>query len=134
MAQSKSSFVVQNPDALTAAIDQAAKAATESSLRQAAAAGITVLYREIKVRAMPHYRTGNLEDGIMVTYVPEESLSGVTATYMVTFNKNAWYARLIEYGKSDQAAKPFIRPAYEAKKAQAAAAAQEKLQEVANGG
>jgi HK97 gp10 family phage protein len=119
---------------LTAVIDQAAKAATESSLRQAAAAGITVLYREIKVRAMPHYRTGVLEDGIMVTYVPEESLAGVTATYMVTFSKNAWYARLVEYGKSDQAPKPFIRPAFEAKKKAATDAAAAKLQEVINSG
>jgi HK97 gp10 family phage protein len=83
---------------------------------------------------MPHYRTGVLEDGIMVTYVPEESLAGVTATYMVTFSKNAWYARLVEYGKSDQAPKPFIRPAFEAKKKAATDAAAAKLQEVINSG
>jgi HK97 gp10 family phage protein len=129
VARNKSSFVVQNPDALTAALDNAEQAATESTLRQAAAAGATVFYREIKVRAMPYYRTGTLENSILVTYVPEDSVAGKLATYMVTFNQKAWYARLLEFGTSKMAARPFIRPSYEAKKEEAGSAVINKIQE-----
>lgn len=134
MAQNKSSFEVKNPEALTAVLDNAARATSESALRQAAAAGVTVFYREIKVRAMPHYRTGTLENAILVTYVPEDSVAGKLATYMVTFNKDAWYARLLEYGTSKMSAKPFIRPAFDAKKVEAGTAVIEKIQEFANHG
>jgi len=129
MARNNSSFVVQNPDALTAALANAARATSESVLRQAAAAGATVFYREIKVRAMPYYRTGNLENSLLVTYIPEDSVTGKLATYAVTFNQKAWYARLLEYGTSKMAAKPFIRPSYEAKKQQAGDAVIAKIQE-----
>lgn len=129
MARNVSSFSVQNPDALTAVLDNAASAATESTLRQAAAAGATVFYREIKVRAMPYYRTGNLENSILVAYVPEDSVAGKLATYMVTFNQKAWYARLLEFGTSKMAARPFIRPSYEAKKVEAGDAVINKIQE-----
>ena len=134
MARNNSSFVVQNPEALTAVLDNAARATSESVLRQAAAAGATVFYREIKVRAMPHYRSGNLENSLLVTYVPEDSVTGKLATYMVGFASKAWYARLLEYGTSKMAAKPFIRPGYEAKKAQAAKAVIEKIQEAVSSG
>lgn len=151
MAQSKSSFSVENPDALTRVLENAAIATSESVLRQAAAAGATVFYREIKVRAMPHYKSGTLEEGILVTYVPEDSVAGKIATYMVTFSKKAWYARLLEYGhairrksastasqietgSSQVAASPFIRPAYEAKKVEAGQAVIDKIKEAINGG
>ncbi|MFL9976065.1 HK97-gp10 family putative phage morphogenesis protein [Paraburkholderia graminis] len=128
-------LVVQNPDALTAALDNAERAAAESTLRKAAAAGATVFYREIKVRAMPYYRTGTLERSIIVTYVAEDSVEGNIATYMVTFKSAAWYARLLEYGTSKMAARPFIRPSYEAKKQDAGKAVINKIQEsVDNGG
>lgn len=107
---------------------------SESALRKGAAAGATVFYREIKVRAMPHYRRGTLEDGIIVTYIPEESVAGKLATYAVTFSKNAWYARLIEFGKSNQAASPFIRPSFDAKKDEAGAAVIEQIQEAVSNG
>jgi HK97 gp10 family phage protein len=93
-----------------------------------------VFYREIKVRAMPHYRTGTLEDSILVTYVPEDSVTGKLATYMVAFSRKAWYARLLEYGTSKMAAKPFIRPGFEAKKEQAGKAVIDKIQEAVGSG
>lgn len=134
MAQSKSPFTVENPQALTDVLDRAALGASESALRKGAAAGATVFYREIKVRAMPYYRTGTLEDAIIVTYLPEESVTGKLATYAVTFNKKAWYARLLEYGTSKMAARPFIRPAYEAKKDDAGEAVIEQIQEAVTSG
>jgi hypothetical protein len=148
VAKNNSSFVVENPQALTDVLDRAALGASESALRKGAAAGATVFYREIKVRAMPYYRTGTLEDAILVTYIPEESVAGKLATYAVTFNKKAWYARLLEYGHaiarggvdalehgtSQVAARPFIRPAFEAKKEEAGAAVIEQIQEAINNG
>lgn len=94
---------------------------------------------------MPHYRTGNLEDSLLISYVPEDSVAGSIATYTVTFNKKAWYARLIENGKKNSRSKsahqlengdsqtpatPFIRPGFEAKKDAAAQAVIDKIQEV----
>ncbi|MFL9902184.1 HK97 gp10 family phage protein [Paraburkholderia fungorum] len=134
MAKNKSSFVVENPQALTDVLDRAALGASESALRKGAAAGATVFYREIKVRAMPYYRTGTLEDAIIVTYIPEESVAGKLATYAVTFNKKAWYARLLEYGTSKMAARPFIRPSFDAKQNEAGAAVIEQVQEAINSG
>jgi HK97 gp10 family phage protein len=129
MARNVSSFSVQNPDALTAMFDRMDAQTAESVLRQSAASAATIFYREVKVRAMVHYRTGNLEESLLVTYVPEDSVTGKLATYMVTFNQKAWYARLIECGTSKMAARPFIRPAYEAKKQEASNAAKDKMVE-----
>lgn len=134
MAKNTSSFEIQNPQALTDVLDRAALGGSESALRKGAAAGATIFYREIKVRAMPYYRTGTLEASILVTYIPEESVPGKLATYAVTFNKKAWYARLLEFGTSKMAARPFIRPSFEAKKTEAGEAVIEQIQEAVNNG
>lgn len=148
MAKSKS-FSVENPEALTNVLRNAAIATSESALRQGALAGARIFYREIKLRAMPHYRTGNLEDALLIAYVPEDSVAGKLATYTVTFNKKAWYARLLEYGKANRkaasakkleygdsrtAATPFIRPAFEAKQVEAGQAVIDTIQEAVNSG
>jgi HK97 gp10 family phage protein len=83
---------------------------------------------------MPHYRTGTLENAIKTAYIPEDSVTGEIATYSVFINQDAWYARLLEFGTSKMAAKPFIRPAYEAKRVEAGAAVSEKILEVVNNG
>lgn len=134
MAQNKSSFVVENPQALTDVLDRATLGTSESALRKGAAAGATVFYKEIKLRAMPYYRTGTLEDSVIVAYIPEESVAGRLATYIVTFNKKAWYARLLEFGTSNMAARPFIRPSFDAKKDEAGAAVMEQVQEAVQNG
>lgn len=134
MATNRSSFTVQNPNALTDVLENAAQATTEAALRKGALAGAFVFYREIKVRAMPHYRTGTLENAIKTAYIPEDSVTGEIATYSVFINQDAWYARLLEFGTSKMAAKPFIRPAYEAKRVEAGAAVSEKILEVVNNG
>jgi len=127
MAQNKSSFVVQSPNALTDVLNRASIASSESTLRQAAVAGARVFLAEMQIRA-PR-RTGKLAESLLITYAPEESVTGMLATYLVTFNQDAWYARLLEVGTSEMAAEPFIRPAFEAKKQEAAAVVIEKIQE-----
>lgn len=131
----KNTITMDNPDALTDVLANAGVAASESALRQAAIAGARVFYREIKVRAMPHYRTGMLENSIRTVFVPEDSVTGEIATYAVTINQDAWYARLLEFGTSKMAPKPFIRPSYEAKRQEAGQVVINTIQEaVKNGG
>ncbi|CAB3795488.1 HK97-gp10 family putative phage morphogenesis protein [Pararobbsia alpina] len=130
----RNSFSVENPEALTDVLRNAAVATSESALRQGALAGARIFYDEILMRAWPHFRTGNLQESLLIVYVPEDSVTGALATYSVTFNQKAWYARLLEYGTSKMAAKPFIRPAFEAKKGQAAIAVINQIQEVVSSG
>lgn len=130
----KNTITVENPSALTDVLANAEVATSESALRQAAIAGARVFYREIKVRAMPHYRTGVLENSIRTVFVPEDSVTGEVATYAVTINQDAWYARLLEFGTSKMAAKPFIRPAYEAKRQEAGQVVINTIQQAVNNG
>ena len=126
MAQSKSSFSVQNPSALTDVLDRAAIATSESTLRQAAVAGARVFLDEMKLRAPK--KTGNLLDNLIISYDADGSVPGKLATYIVTFSRKAWYARLLEFGTSRMAARPFIRPSFEAKKQEAAQVVIDKIQ------
>ena len=48
--------------------------------------------------------------------------------YRVSWNKtHAFYGRFVEFGTSKMAAKPFLRPAYDAARAKALKAVQERM-------
>jgi HK97 gp10 family phage protein len=123
---------VENPAALTDVLRRLETVAAESTLRKAAVAGARTIYREVKMRAPigPHehvragktYPAGTLRRAILIAYDKEDSLTGVRATYLVGVGKDAFYARFIEFGTSRQAAQPFIRPGYDARRAAAASA------------
>jgi HK97 gp10 family phage protein len=132
VSNNKSSFAVRNPDALTDVLRTAEIATSEPALRKGALAGARIFLDEIKLRA-PR-RTGNLVDSALIVYDPEQSVAGKIASYIVTFNKKAWYARLIEFGTSKMAAEPFIRPAYEAKKTETGTAVASVIQEEVRNG
>lgn len=129
---------IDNPDALTAAIDALEQVASESVLRQATVAGARVIFEEVKLRAPVGDATwesksgkqkrypGFLKDNILLAYDKERSAEGLRATYLVTWSKDAFYGRFLEYGTSKMAARPFLRPAYDAVKDAAA----EKFSEV----
>ena len=117
------------------------------AIRPAAQAGAQVLYDEVKMRApmssAPHksgkqtYSPGNLKAAIYQAYSPESSQDGAHV-YHVSWNKQkAFYGQFIEYGTVKMAARPFLRPAYDAKKQAALDAAEtvlgQKLDEVLNG-
>lgn len=126
----KNSFVVQNPQGLTDAIFALDEIASESVLRQAAVAGARVVHEEVKVRApvasKAYERKGTkiypgfLRDHIIIAYDKEVSTPGRIASYIVTWTKEAFYGRFVEHGTSKMAAKPFLRPGYEAKRQAAA--------------
>lgn len=118
------SFTVENPQALTEALLALDEVATESVLRQAAVAGARVVFSEAKIRApaaaAPYERKGTaiypgyLRDHILIAYDKETSVPGHIASYIVTWSKEAFYGRFVEFGTSKMSARSFLRPAFEA--------------------
>lgn len=127
-------FSVENADALSQALLDLEQAVSESTLRQAAAAGATVFKNEV-FRYVPR-DTWDLASGLTVAYLPEDSATGRLATYETVFvgdtrpkgKKGKKVSRRalagwLENGTSKMAARPFVRPSFEARKEDAAAAA-----------
>ncbi|MDR5801205.1 HK97-gp10 family putative phage morphogenesis protein [Caballeronia sp. LZ001] len=113
-------FEVANPGALTAQLDSLDVAVSESTLRKAALTGANIFLAEEKLR-IPR-DSGKGAASLVIAYDAENSVTGKIASYIVTWLKDAYYLRFVEYGTSKMAAKPFKRPAYEAKKKAAAQA------------
>ena len=114
-------------------LTDAAKYAT----RPAAQVGAEVFYQEVRARvpisAKPHksgkktYSPGSLQRAIYQAFMKEESGPGVSK-YRISWNKtHAFYGRFVEFGTSKMAAKPFLRPAYDAARARALQAVQERM-------
>lgn len=114
--------------------------AAEKATRPAAQAGAQVLYEEVRQRApisgKPHstkgkrqtYQPGNLRKAIYQAFADKES-GEKNSTYRISWNKkDAFYARFVEFGTSKSAARPFLRPAYDAARAKALQAANERMQ------
>ncbi len=108
---------------INAQLDRLA-AAAKASARKAAQAGAQVYYDEVRdrvpVSAKPHksgkktYTPGTLRRAVYQAYVQDESGPG-RATYRVSWNKShAFYGRFVEFGTAKMAAKPFLRPAFDA--------------------
>lgn len=141
------SVTVENGDALKGALNALDEIASESVLRQAAVAGARVIQAEIKLRApvdlgiyegkQGRHPPGFLRGHIIIAYDDERSVEGKLASYLTTWSKEAFYGRFLEYGTSKMAAKPFLRPAFEAKRKAAAAAVadviQKKVKELTSG-
>lgn len=126
---------------IAAKLDNITKAA-EQGVRPAAQAGAQVFYEEVKQRvpvsAKAHksgkktYNPGTLRKAIYQAFADKESGDG-RAMYRISFNKtHAFYGRFVEFGTSKMAAKPFIRPAYDAARAKALQAVQERMAEEVN--
>ena len=126
---------------IAAKLDIITKAAKEGA-RPAAQAGAEVFYQEVKHRvpmsAKPHksgkktYNPGTLRRAVYQAFAERESGDG-KAMYRVSWNKtHAFYGRFVEFGTSKMAAKPFLRPAYDAARARALQAVQERMAEEVN--
>lgn len=112
-------------------------AAAEKATRPAAQSGAQIFYDEVRARvpvsAKPHksgkktYNPGTLRKAIYQAFADKESGDG-KAMYRVSWNKtHAFYGRFVEFGTSKMAAKPFLRPAYDAARAKAMKAVQERM-------
>ncbi len=123
---------------IAAKLDNIAKAA-EQGVRPAAQAGAQVFYEEVKQRvpvsAKAHstkgkkqtFTPGTLRKAIYQAFADKESGDG-KASYRISWNKShAFYGRFVEFGTSRMAAKPFLRPAYDAARAKALQAVQERM-------
>ncbi|WP_438391077.1 HK97-gp10 family putative phage morphogenesis protein [Caballeronia sp. DA-9] len=135
-----SKFSIENPTALTDFLDRLETVASEEVLRQAAVAGARVIHDEVRLRApvgLPYERKGTqhvpgtLKRSILIAYDKEESVTGKIAVYLVTWSKEAFYGRFVEFGTSHSAAKPFLRPSFDARKRQAIDAVIEVIEEKA---
>ncbi|MDR5756504.1 HK97-gp10 family putative phage morphogenesis protein [Caballeronia sp. LZ035] len=110
------------------------------------------------VAGQPHW-PGFLRDHLLIAYDQQESVPGKYASYLITWSKEAYYGRFVELGKrnavkltartlaraieeiefgsSRTPAQPFLRPAFDASKAQAANKVAEivekKIREASNG-
>ena len=123
---------------IAAKLDGITKAA-EQGVRPAAQAGAEVFYQEVKQRvpvsAKAHstkgkkqtFTPGTLRKAIYQAFADKESGDG-KASYRISWNKShAFYGRFVEFGTSRMAAKPFLRTAYDAARAKALQAVQERM-------
>jgi hypothetical protein len=145
-----------DPSGLNAALDLIAAEAKETT-RPAAHAGAVVLYEEVKLNVSQlGKKTGNLEQSIYHVFSKEDS-DETRATYHVSWNyKKAPHGHLVEYGYMQTrkvyvgsdgnwytskerlptprhvGAKPFLRPAFDAKQVEALLAARRRWVELNN--
>ena len=123
---------------IAAKLDNITKAAEEGA-RPAAQAGAQVFYEEVKQRvpvsAKAHstkgkkqtFTPGTLRKAIYQAFADKESGKD-KASYRISWNhKEAPYGYMVEYGTSNAPAKPFLRPAYDAARAKALQAVQERM-------
>lgn len=106
------------------ALSKLGGAVNESVLRDVAYTGADIFRDEAQARAP--VRKGVLKANVIVKHLEEDADGGKLQAYKVTvrsgkFNTegDAFYWRWVEFGTSKMAARPFMRPAYEAKVAEA---------------
>lgn len=117
--------------ALEAKLDKLGKGIAEKAVRPAAEAGARV-FRDEVVQRVPK-KTGLLRSAIYEVFSEKES-TDEKSVYHVSWNKRkAPHGQLVEYGTVKMSARPFLRPAYDAKKAEALKASQDKFNELARG-
>lgn len=122
--------------ALVSKLEQFASDIQEKALRPAAYAASKVIYAEMKIRA-PIGPTGNLHNSIYQYHDVKLSVDGKQIYAIGPNKKKAPHWHLLEYGTSRMAARPFIRPTYDAMIGKAMDAAykrlHEKVKEIADG-
>lgn len=71
------------------------------------------------------FESGSLKKSIYIKHADDKSMPGLRETYVISWRKNSSalgyvpYAHMVEYGTVHIPPNPFVRPAYDAKKAQA---------------
>jgi HK97 gp10 family phage protein len=121
-------------------LDRVVQVVTQGA-RPAAQAGAQVFYDEVKQRAStvgsdgspsapgegPHVQSGTLRDAVYQAYSEDDS-GLFKAGYRISWNKKkAPHGQLLESGTSRMAARPFLRPSYDAKRRAAIEAVNAKL-------
>lgn len=113
--------------ALLQTLKQFPKNIQRNVMSGAVRAGAAVIRNEAKARVPK--RTGNLKKSIIVMKRKSEGYGVIR--YSVTPSKkgkhSGWYAHFIEFGTVNQSAKPFLRPALDAKQGEALQASQDYI-------
>lgn len=113
---------------LESAMEKYAEYVKTGVIRAGTQAAAQEFYDEAKMRVP--VKSGTLKGAIYQVYSESKSGDG-KATYHISWNKvKAPHGHLIEFGTSRQAAKPFLAPAYEAKKGEAYQAARDKMKDM----
>lgn len=134
---------------LEQALQRLDAATSESALRSAAFAGAAVFKEEVIARAP--VGTGLLKSQIITAHAKDKSSGAQSQTYVVRVRGgkyantranrrkgrvgqesgtgDAYYWRFLEYGTAKAAARPFIRPSWEARRAHALAVMRARLWE-----
>ncbi|NPT36254.1 HK97-gp10 family putative phage morphogenesis protein [Paraburkholderia xenovorans] len=156
----KPDATISNPDGFAKLLAQMSEAASESTLRKAAAAGATVIRKEVVLRApvgpFPHLRSGKeyppgtLKKNIFVFHDEgQSSVAGQVQVYGVVIGRDAFYGRIVEkghplsgafakhvkeveFGNSKVEAHAFFRPAVDAKQQEALKAMTDVMQDKLN--
>ena len=93
--------------------------ASDDAIRPTAQAGAQVFYKAVLANVQAHRHTGKLASAIYQVYSDDNSVEGQKATYHVSWNaRKAPHGHLVEHGTSRMAARPFVRPAFDAVQAQ----------------
>jgi HK97 gp10 family phage protein len=108
---------------LDAALQNLAYPATRRALRKGMRAGANVVRDEVRARAP--VKSGNLKRKIRTR---ERSEDQGNMRFAVEVPRSAFYGKFFEYGTSKMAAKPFMRPAAEAKTEAAVTMMRDSLQ------
>jgi HK97 gp10 family phage protein len=107
----------------------------QHAIRSAAYAASQIIYTEINIR-VPVGSTGNLKASLYQYHDTKLSVNGKHIYSIGPNKKKAPHWHLVEYGTSRMAARPFIRPTYDAKIDEAMRAAvarlHEKVRELSN--
>lgn len=100
---------------LESAFKKLSDAVGENALRAAGSAGAALLRDEAITRAPS--RSGILRDNIIIKRLEEEANGNESQTYIVTpRSKPAFYWRFLEFGTVKMPARPFMRPAFDARR------------------
>ena len=107
-----------NTGNLESAFKKLSDAVGENALRAAGAAGAALIRDEAITRAPED--TGALRNNIIIKRLEEISKGNESQTYMVIpRSKPAFYWRFLEFGTAKMGARPFMRPAFDARRGDA---------------
>lgn len=106
----------------------------EKTLKAAVSAGAEVIRAEAQLRAprfvgkvgKRHPPPGTLKASIYKAALPEEC-TATREVWKVDVRRKAYYAHMVEFGTVKMSARPFMRPAFDAKKGEAVEAMKAKI-------
>lgn len=113
--------------AIDAALDTLAAKVSRDTIHAGSRAAAQVFYEDALARVPVD--SGKLKGAVYHVYSKSKSRPGHSVFHVSWNYKKAPHGHLVEFGTSNAPAHPFLRPAYESKKAEAVDAAQREMAE-----